>query len=245
MASDLIAAGLVVFRRNESNLEYLMLQTSYGEHHWTPPKGHVDFEDEDPLSTAYRETLEEAGLKKDDLKLYDSTRKMLKYHVRGRKKTVIYWLAELTNDAAIKLSDEHQDYKWLPLSAAIEIGKYKDLGNLLKCYDKMIRQESGMEIEDSIHEEICMEQTSSEMLAQEKEQEALEKAQKEEQEAKEKASEEMRSKYADHGKLREIYSMAEDMIQHLTPSMQDQIIREAAVRLDEIAKEQEKSKRYS
>lgn len=39
------ACGFIIFRRLAScvpppdNIEYLLLQTSYGEHHWTPPKG--------------------------------------------------------------------------------------------------------------------------------------------------------------------------------------------------------------
>lgn len=39
------ACGLIVFRLlancapPKDNIEYLLLQTSYGEHHWTPPKG--------------------------------------------------------------------------------------------------------------------------------------------------------------------------------------------------------------
>ena len=34
------AAGFIIFRRIGQNpIEYLLLQTSYGEHHWTPPKG--------------------------------------------------------------------------------------------------------------------------------------------------------------------------------------------------------------
>lgn len=43
------ACGLIVFRRLAScvpppdNIEYLLLQTSYGEHHWTPPKGVYKF----------------------------------------------------------------------------------------------------------------------------------------------------------------------------------------------------------
>ena len=39
-----IAAGFVIFRRRDlsSEPEWLLLQTSYGEHHWTPPKGHLD-----------------------------------------------------------------------------------------------------------------------------------------------------------------------------------------------------------
>lgn len=41
------ACGFIVFRRLAKsspppNIEYLLLQTSYGEHHWTPPKGVVD-----------------------------------------------------------------------------------------------------------------------------------------------------------------------------------------------------------
>lgn len=37
------AAGLVIFRNVNQIVQYLMLQTSYGEHHWTPPKGkHTD-----------------------------------------------------------------------------------------------------------------------------------------------------------------------------------------------------------
>jgi len=35
----LVAAGFLVFRRIKGNIEYLLLQTSYGENHWTPPKG--------------------------------------------------------------------------------------------------------------------------------------------------------------------------------------------------------------
>ena len=42
MSKELVrAAGFVLFRRNPS-VEYLLMQTSYGQHHWSPPKGHVD-----------------------------------------------------------------------------------------------------------------------------------------------------------------------------------------------------------
>ena len=29
-----LAAGMVIFRRFNQTIEYLMMQTSYGEHHW-------------------------------------------------------------------------------------------------------------------------------------------------------------------------------------------------------------------
>jgi hypothetical protein len=38
--SKRVASGFIIFRRLERNpIEYLLLQTSYGGHHWTPPKG--------------------------------------------------------------------------------------------------------------------------------------------------------------------------------------------------------------
>ena len=39
MATVKRAAGLIIFRRITNEIEFLLLQTSYGEHHWTPPKG--------------------------------------------------------------------------------------------------------------------------------------------------------------------------------------------------------------
>lgn len=34
-----VAAGFLVFRRLGKEIQYLLLQTSYGENHWSPPKG--------------------------------------------------------------------------------------------------------------------------------------------------------------------------------------------------------------
>lgn len=39
--NSLRAAGLIVFRVASQEIEYLLMQTSYGHHHWTPPKGTV------------------------------------------------------------------------------------------------------------------------------------------------------------------------------------------------------------
>ncbi|CEL97926.1 unnamed protein product [Vitrella brassicaformis CCMP3155] len=143
------AAGLLVFRRHHApaagtikneSIEYLMMQTSYGELHWTPPKGHVDPGESD-LQTALRETEEEAGLTNGrDVRLYDWN-KELKYEVRGRPKSVIYFLAELVNsDATVRLSDEHQAYRWAALSEACELAKYRDMVETLQQADAFLRQ---------------------------------------------------------------------------------------------------------
>jgi hypothetical protein len=41
-ANEVRASGFVIFRMICNQIEYLLLQTSYGEHHWTPPKGTYD-----------------------------------------------------------------------------------------------------------------------------------------------------------------------------------------------------------
>ncbi|KAJ8338741.1 hypothetical protein SKAU_G00355270 [Synaphobranchus kaupii] len=88
------ACGLIVFRRliqplPADGIQYLLLQTSYGEHHWTPPKGHVD-PGEDDMTTALRETQEEAGLGRGQLRVEEGFLSELRYEVRGRPKEVLY-----------------------------------------------------------------------------------------------------------------------------------------------------------
>ncbi|XP_062867451.1 bis(5'-nucleosyl)-tetraphosphatase [asymmetrical] isoform X1 [Trichomycterus rosablanca] len=131
------ACGFIIFRRlaqlsYPDNVEYLLLQTSYGEHHWTPPKGHVD-PGEDDLTTAWRETEEEAGLGQEHLRVVDGFLQRLHYEVRGKEKEVLYWLAELQDPStSVRLSDEHQDYKWAKVEEACRLAKYQDLQDTLK-----------------------------------------------------------------------------------------------------------------
>ncbi|KAM4741925.1 bis(5'-nucleosyl)-tetraphosphatase [asymmetrical] [Anableps anableps] len=133
------ACGFIVFRRlvglspSPGNIEYLLLQTSYGEHHWTPPKGHVD-PGEDDLTTALRETKEEAGLGAEHLQVIDGFVQELRYEVRGRPKEVLYWLAELRDpETSVILSEEHQDYRWAQLEEACNLAGYTDLQETLRA----------------------------------------------------------------------------------------------------------------
>ncbi|CAK1553017.1 unnamed protein product [Leptosia nina] len=128
------AAGLVIYKYSNDLIQFLLLQTSYGIHHWTPPKGHVDPGESD-WETALRETKEEAGYCQKDLEIDESSKKTLFYNVNGKPKEVIYWLAKLKNpDTPVILSDEHQDFKWLPLHQAQELSGYEDMKKLLAEY---------------------------------------------------------------------------------------------------------------
>ncbi|KDR23432.1 hypothetical protein L798_05797 [Zootermopsis nevadensis] len=139
-ANELRASGFVIFRMVCNQIEYLLLQTSYGKHHWTPPKGHVDPGESD-LETALRETEEESGLRKMDLHIIEDFNKTIKYNVRGTPKTAVYLLAELIRlDTPVKLSDEHQDFKWVPLDKACKLVEHQTLQEVLKECSTFLQQ---------------------------------------------------------------------------------------------------------
>lgn len=88
---------------------------------------------EDDLQTALRETQEEAGLDATHFSILEGFKKELNYTVKGKPKTVIYWLAELKDsNTAIRLSWEHQAFRWLALDEACRLSEYKDMQSTLR-----------------------------------------------------------------------------------------------------------------
>lgn len=95
--------------------------------------GHVD-PGEDDLTTAFRETQEEAGLTAEHLRVIDGFVQQLRYEVQGKPKEVLYWLAELRDpETELTLSDEHQDYRWAQLEDACTLAQYKDMQDTLRA----------------------------------------------------------------------------------------------------------------
>ncbi|XP_036593381.1 bis(5'-nucleosyl)-tetraphosphatase [asymmetrical] isoform X1 [Trichosurus vulpecula] len=135
---SLRACGFIIFRRphvpkvDNKAIEFLLLQTSYGTNHWTPPKGHVDPGESD-LETAFRETQEEAGLDASQLNVIEGFKSELNYVVNSKPKTVIYWLAEVKDyNVEIRLCGEHQAYRWLNLEEACKLAQFKDMATSLR-----------------------------------------------------------------------------------------------------------------
>ncbi|XP_052501145.1 bis(5'-nucleosyl)-tetraphosphatase [asymmetrical] [Budorcas taxicolor] len=127
------ACGLIIFRRrlipkvDNIAIEFLLLQASDGIHHWTPPKGHVEPGESD-LETALRETQEEAGIEAGQLTIIEGFRRELSYVAREKPKIVIYWLAEVKDcDVEVRLSHEHQAYRWLELEDACQLAQFEEM----------------------------------------------------------------------------------------------------------------------
>jgi len=142
------SAGAIVFRREDSNTYYLLLHYESG--HWGFPKGHIE-ENENEEGAARREIEEETGIK--DIKIIDGFKESIKYFFRStydlpeseKKKApwvfklVVFYLAE-TKTKEVKISFEHQGFKWLPYDEAIKQLTFKNAKEILKKADNFLNK---------------------------------------------------------------------------------------------------------
>ena len=99
------------------------------------------------METALRETSEEAGLEAHHLQILEEFRAELHYEVKGRPKTVVYWLARLLDPQStpVRLSNEHRHFKWANLEESCRlIADYPDLQAALRqCQNCIVSRSSG------------------------------------------------------------------------------------------------------
>jgi len=136
-------AGFVVFRRTEEGIKFLLLYK--GGTYWNFPKGHFE-SGETGLETALRETYEETGLKKSDLKIIPEFRAYEKFSFPSGNqmiyKNLILYLAE-TNKEEIKIAPrEHFGFGWFLYRDAVKtIGKkYSGVKKVLKQAENFIKK---------------------------------------------------------------------------------------------------------
>lgn len=161
------AAGLIIYRKinkNNSNNnsscssqnEYLLLQSAREKHNWTPPKGHLEWNDVDLLACAVRETLEETSIASSRLQLHPQFQECASYVVKKKiqhNKCVTYFLARYLGgvssnttstlsdeemDHPIHLSDEHLDFQWAPINEACDLAQYETMRDILKKAEEFL-----------------------------------------------------------------------------------------------------------
>jgi len=112
------SAGIVLFRKEESKILFLLLH--YPSGHWDFVKGKME-QGELTHQTAVREAKEETGI--TDITFLDDFEEWIQYNFQYQRelihKKVVFFLAE-TKTKDVKISHEHQDYAWVDYNTAME-----------------------------------------------------------------------------------------------------------------------------
>lgn len=134
-----ISAGAVIFRRNDSELQFLLLHYELG--HWEFAKGHIE-KGEDERETVRREVAEETGI--TDITFVEGFRESIKYYFRwqgkGVFKVVVFYLVRMAAKE-VKLSNEHIGYEWLSYDEAMKRLKFKNSKQVLEKANRAILNE--------------------------------------------------------------------------------------------------------
>lgn len=127
--------GSVIIRREENDIFYLLLyRKAHGNYKesWDFPRGLIE-KNEIPEDTVKREISEETGL--TNLKFIKGFKETIKwFYKKGGmlvSKEATYFLAE-TNNKEVKLSSEHDDYRWCLYEEALQLIKFANTKTILK-----------------------------------------------------------------------------------------------------------------
>ncbi|MEM5828195.1 MAG: NUDIX domain-containing protein [Candidatus Aenigmatarchaeota archaeon] len=127
-----ISCGAIVFYKENDKIEFLLLKYP---NYWGFPKGEKE-ENESEIETARREIKEETNL---DVEFIPGFRREYEYSfwLKGKliKKKAIFFLAR-AKSKDVKISWEHEDFKWLPYEEALKtLGYEQDKENLKAAYE--------------------------------------------------------------------------------------------------------------
>jgi len=138
-----ISAGIVVYRKTQEGPKILILY--HGHNYWNFPKGKIESE-ERSFQAALRETREETGLTRRDLRLSRGFKAYERFTFKRSGKSiykiVIFYLAE-TNKPDIKITSEHQGYAWFSFSEAKRIlNRYQDSQKVLNQVHGFLKKQN-------------------------------------------------------------------------------------------------------
>lgn len=130
------SCGAVVFRRNQSAVQYLLIKNKRSEN-WGFPKGHVE-EGETDKQTAMREVLEETGLKINILPDFSAKSE---YSIQGRvEKFVTIFLATTDDTSPCIQEEEIDDYIWADYNNALRILKFDNDRSIMRQANKFLKR---------------------------------------------------------------------------------------------------------
>ena len=134
------SAGAIIFYKDKNEIKFLLLKY---KNYWGFVKGLIE-ENESIEDTIKRETLEEANIeiKKFIPKFEFKQHWFFKWEGKLVRKEAIFLLAEITKEQAekVKISFEHEDFKWLNYNEAIKLIKIKNNKEMLTEAHEFIKK---------------------------------------------------------------------------------------------------------
>ena len=130
------SAGIVLFRKEESKILFLLLH--YPSGHWDFVKGKME-QGESTHQTAIRETKEETGI--TDITFVENFEEWIQYNLKYQgelvQKKVVFFLAE-TKTKEIKISHEHSGYTWMDYNSSMEKTTFDNAKTVLTKAQKLL-----------------------------------------------------------------------------------------------------------
>ncbi len=130
------SAGIVLFRKEESKILFLLLH--YPSGHWDFVKGKME-QEESTHQTAVRETKEETGI--TDITFVENFEEWIEYNFKYQgelvQKKVVFFLAE-TKTKDVKISHEHSGYTWLDYNSSMEKTTFDNAKTVLTKAERLL-----------------------------------------------------------------------------------------------------------
>jgi len=134
------SCGVIIFHLQGSKPYFLLLKYGTKAKHWGFVKGNVE-SGESEEETAIREAREETGL--SNLYMLPKFKEINSYFYKANSETirkeVIYFLAE-SKTQEVKISHEHEDFKWLEFENAIKAINFKNDKEILTKAKDFIKE---------------------------------------------------------------------------------------------------------
>ena len=122
------SCGAIVYKKIDSNFEFLAIKSNSPDGHWGFPKGHAE-EEETEEETCKREVFEETGL---IITLHNGFKVCDKYQLsENTYKEVVLFIACAENQSVVLKEDEIAEYKWDSFKEIYNLLTYDSTKNML------------------------------------------------------------------------------------------------------------------